>query len=229
MVELRRMGASSARISEIVRAIFILTAVARSKAVAPSPRAALPCCDSTAPRSTRARAPHHNHQIMTLRALSLAALVAAAACSGSKAPEPAAAPGAADQIPIGQLPDIDGDAVLAHTKKLSSDEFEGRGPGTKGEELTVKYLVDEFTKIGLKPGNTDGTYIQKVPLVGITPTPAPLVLKKGARQQPLKWRDDVVAWTKHVADSASLENSELVFVGYGVVAPEYNWDDYKGV
>src|SRR6185369_17657765 len=64
---------------------------------------------------------------------------------------------------------------------------------------------------------------------GITPTPAPLVLRKGGRQQTLKWKDDFVAWTKHVADSASITASDLVFVGYGVVAPEFGWDDYKGV
>src|SRR5262245_59668450 len=133
------------------------------------------------------------------------------------------------QVAVAQLPEVDTAAVLAHTKVLSSDEFEGRAPGTKGEDLTVNYLVDEFKKIGLKPGNTDGTYIQKVPLVGITPTPAPLVLSKGKDQLTLKWKDDVVAWTKHVADVASLDKSDLVFVGYGVVAPEYNWDDYKGV
>ena len=68
-----------------------------------------------------------------------------------------------------------------------------------------------------------------MPLVGITPTPAPLVFRKGGQAQTLKWKDDVVAWTKHVADSASLQDSELVFVGYGVVAPEFDWDDYKGV
>jgi Zn-dependent M28 family amino/carboxypeptidase len=132
-------------------------------------------------------------------------------------------------IAMAQLPDVDTAAVLTHTKVLSSDEFEGRAPGTKGEELTVNYLVDQFKKIGLKPGNTDGTYTQKVPLVGITPTPAPLLVAKGKEQLTLKWKDDVVAWTKHVADVASLDKSELVFVGYGVVAPEYNWDDYKGV
>ncbi len=130
---------------------------------------------------------------------------------------------------LAQLPDIDANRVLAHTKVLSSDEFEGRAPGTKGEELTVAYLIDQFKTIGLKPGNTDGTYIQKVPLVGITPTPANLVLAKGAQRLTLKWKDDVVAWTKHVADMASIDTSELVFVGYGVVAPEFNWDDYKGV
>ena len=132
-------------------------------------------------------------------------------------------------IPIGELPSLDADALIAHTKVLSSDEFEGRAPGSKGEDLTVGYLVDQFKKVGLRPGNTDGTYIQKVPLVGITPEPAPLVFKKGAQTQTLKWKDDVVAWTKHAAETASLSDSELVFVGYGIVAPEFNWDDYKGV
>jgi Zn-dependent M28 family amino/carboxypeptidase len=157
----------------------------------------------------------------------------AAACSTpeSKPPsEPAPGPTPTVQrTPIGDLPEVDVDAVLAHTKVLSSDEYEGRGPGTKGEELTVNYLVDQFKKIGALPGNTDGSYIQKVPLVGITPTPAPLVFKRGATEQRLAWKDDVVAWTKHVADSAAIENSEVVFVGYGVVAPEFNWDDYKGL
>jgi Zn-dependent M28 family amino/carboxypeptidase len=134
-----------------------------------------------------------------------------------------------ERIPIGQLPDINMPAVLAHTKALSSDEFEGRAPGTKGEELTVAYVTDQFKSLGLKPGNTDGTYIQKVPLVGITPAPAALVFKKGGQSRTLTWKDDVVAWTKHVAPDASLDNSDLVFVGYGVVAPEFNWDDYKGM
>jgi Zn-dependent M28 family amino/carboxypeptidase len=141
----------------------------------------------------------------------------------------AAACGKSGPVAMAQLPDIDAAAVLAHSKVLSSDEFEGRAPGTKGEELTVKYLVDEFKKIGLKPGSTDGTYLQKVPLVGITPTPAPMVFTKGKQQVTLKWKDDVVAWTKHVADVAIIANSDVVFVGYGVVAPEFNWDDYKGV
>ena len=156
----------------------------------------------------------------------LTAPIFLAACSRTTTSPPGAA---ASTLSLAQLPDVDTTALLAHTKVLSSDEFGGRAPGSKGEELTVAYLVDQFKKAGLKPGNTDGTYVQKVPLVGITPKPAPLVLKKGARQQTLKWKDDVVAWTKHVADTASLDASELVFVGYGVVAPEYNWDDYKGL
>jgi Zn-dependent M28 family amino/carboxypeptidase len=158
-----------------------------------------------------------------MRCLVVLALVAAA-CSKT--------PGTSDgskPLALAQLPNVDPNALLAHTRVLSSDEYEGRGPGTKGEELTVRYLVDQFKMLGLKPGNTDGSYVQKVPLVGITPSPAPLVLQKASRTLTLKWKDDVVAWTKHVADSASLDRSELVFVGYGVVAPEYNWDDYKGV
>jgi hypothetical protein len=63
--------------------------------------------------------------------------------------------------------------------------------------------------------------VQKVPLVGITPAPAPLVFEKAGRRQTLKWKDDVVAWTKHVADAASVNKSDVVFVGYGIVAPEY--------
>ena len=157
----------------------------------------------------------------------LAAGLWISACSSS-AP-PSAAPPSPQKVPIGQLPVIDADAVLAHTKVLSSDQYEGRGPGTKGEELTVRYLIDQFKSIGLQPGNTDGTFVQKVPLVGITPAPASLVFTKGAQRQTLKWKDDVVAWTKHVAEKAGIDNSELVFVGYGVVAPEYNWDDYKGM
>src|SRR5712692_8268708 len=129
------------------------------------------------------------------------AAVGLVACSG------------ADRVPIGQLPAIDVDAVLAHTNVLSSDAFEGRAPGTKGETLTVGYLIDEFRKVGLKPGNTDGTFVQKVPLVGITPSPAPLVFGGGASKQTLKWKDDVVAWTKHVANAAGIDKSELVFVG----------------
>jgi len=154
--------------------------------------------------------------------------VGAVSCGASTPAVYAPAPSTSTHVSIGQLPAIDLDALLAHTKTLSSDEYEGRAPGTKGEELSVTYLADQFKKAGLKPGNTDGTYFQSVPLVGITPTPAPLVFKKGTQQQTLKWKDDVVAWTKHVAPSASIDNSELVFVGYGVDAPEFNWDDYKG-
>src|SRR5262245_11828219 len=104
---------------------------------------------------------------MTIRIFLLAVLVGAVACSTSNPPGATSAKTPGERlVPLSELPDIDTDAVLAHTKALSSDEFEGRGPGTEGEELTVKYLVDEFTRLGLKPGNTDGTFLQRVPLVG---------------------------------------------------------------
>jgi Zn-dependent M28 family amino/carboxypeptidase len=128
------------------------------------------------------------------------------------------------------LPRIEGAAILTHVKVLASDEYEGRAPGTKGEELTVKYLVGQFQQLGLKPGNTDGTYTQNVPLVGITPDPSmALTFKKGMQTETLKFKDDFVTWTKRVSDSAALADSELIFVGYGVEAPEFKWDDYKGV
>jgi Zn-dependent M28 family amino/carboxypeptidase len=170
---------------------------------------------------------------MSLRARSLppTGLVLAcallASCSGAGSTGGETSP--PERIPTGQLPDIDAKALLAHTRRLSSDEFEGRLPGTLGEELAVGYLVDQFRAIGLKPGSSNGTYIQKVPLVGITSTPGPLIFKKGGRQERLRWKDEFVAWTKHVAPKASLNDSDLVFVGYGVVAPEFDWDDYKGV
>ncbi len=142
---------------------------------------------------------------------------------------------AADVTPLKALPAIDPAAVLSHVKTLASDAFEGRAPGTPGEEKTVAYLVEAFKRLGLKPGNPDGTYVQKVPLVGITPAPAPLTItgggagQAGAAPMTLAWRDDVVAWTKRVTDEVKVDASELVFVGYGVQAPEYTWDDYKGV
>ncbi len=138
---------------------------------------------------------------------------------------------AADAVPLKALPGIDASAVLSHVKTLASDAFEGRAPGTAGEEKTVAYLVDQFRKMGLKPGNPDGTFVQKVPLVGITPTAAPLTISGGTGAAPatLAWRDDVVAWTKHITDEVKVAGSELIFVGYGVEAPEFDWDDYKGV
>ena len=124
---------------------------------------------------------------------------------------------------------LSADAMMADIRKLSSDEFEGRAPGSKGETLTVQYFVDQFKAMGLQPGNPDGTFIQKVPLVGISGGPTPLVIKKGAATRTFKVRDDFVAFSKHVVDEVTLENSELVFAGYGVQAPEYQWDDFRGV
>src|SRR5439155_499410 len=123
-----------------------------------------------------------------LTACSGSGFVGGVSCGGSSPASAPRASSAPQHVPIGQLPPIDNDALLAHTKVLSSDEYEGRAPGSKGETLSVTYIADQFKKVGLKPGNTDGTYFQKVPLVGITPTAAPLVFKKGTQQQILKWK-----------------------------------------
>jgi Zn-dependent M28 family amino/carboxypeptidase len=123
---------------------------------------------------------------------------------------------------------ITADGIMEHTKVLSSDEYEGRGPGTKGEELTVKYLTEQFQKLGLKPGNPDGTYIQKVPLVGFTGQPT-ASFTAGDKTINLEFPKDYVAVSRRFVPESKIENSDLVFVGYGVVAPEYGWDDYKGL
>jgi Zn-dependent M28 family amino/carboxypeptidase len=162
-----------------------------------------------------------------LVSLLVPAVLAAVACKASDAPPaPAVSP---EAVPAEASAAIDTATLMRHIRILSADSLMGRAPGTAGEDKTVAYLEGQFRALGLQPGNTDGSYIQKVPLVGITVTNSPtLTFAKGGTTRTLKWRDDYVAWTKHVAPSASLDKSPLVFVGYGVEAPEFNWDDYKG-
>lgn len=112
---------------------------------------------------------------------------------------------------------------------LASDEFAGRAPSTRGEEKTIHFLREEFEKLGLKPGNGD-SYFQKVPLVAITANSDSKLKVEGNRKlNRFSYGDDYMAWTKRVVGKVSLENSEMVFVGYGVVAPEYDWNDYEGL
>jgi len=120
------------------------------------------------------------------------------------------------------------DGLLAHIKVLASDEFEGRAPGSKGEELSVKYISDQFKKIGLKPGNPDGTYTQEVPLAGIKSEPQ-MSFVVGDKTMDLKYPDDFVASSARLQPEIKIDKSNLVFVGYGVVAPDYGWDDYKNI
>ena len=153
----------------------------------------------------------------------------AAGCGGSDGNTTGAPPQSANPKAQPSV-NIDQKAILERINVLSSDEYEGRLPGTKGEELTVAYLTGESKKLGLQPGNPDGTYVQKVPLVGITGAQAqPFTVTKGGQTRTFKWSDDVVAFTKRVQDNVSIANSDLIFAGYGVTAPEYNWDDFKGV
>ncbi len=131
--------------------------------------------------------------------------------------------------PAKSSPRFSGTRLLEVIKVLSSDEFEGRGVATKGEELTTAFIEKKFKALGLAPGNPDGTYFQEVPMVGITADPAArLVFTDDAsgKSLALKFGDDFVAWTKREQPQVSVD-AELVFVGYGVGAPEYSWDDFK--
>jgi Zn-dependent M28 family amino/carboxypeptidase len=123
---------------------------------------------------------------------------------------------------------ISADTLLSEIKTLSSDDFEGRKPGTEGEQKAVAYMQDQFKKLGLKPGNPDHTYLQTVPLAGITSTPS-ASFDVGAKPVPAEFKKDYVAVSQHYAPEVNVKDSDVVFVGYGVDAPEYNWDDYKGV
>ncbi|HKB89947.1 MAG TPA: M28 family peptidase [Opitutaceae bacterium] len=130
--------------------------------------------------------------------------------------------------PESALNAITPDEIFRHVKVLASDEFEGRGPATQGEEKTVAYLTEQLKKIGLQPGNPDGTYVQEVPIVGFTPDPT-ASFTVAEKKIELNFPNDYVASTHQVKKELNIKDSEVVFVGYGVVAPEYGWDDYKGV
>jgi len=125
--------------------------------------------------------------------------------------------------------DIDDTDFADHVRVLASDDFSGRKPGTPGEDKTVNYLVEKFHKLGLKPGNGN-SYVQQVPLVQITAS-ADAALSattlSGARN--LVFGKDVVIWTKRAVPEIHVSGSELVFVGYGIVAPEYSWNDYANL
>ena len=120
------------------------------------------------------------------------------------------------------------DDLLLRTSALSADSMEGRLPGTLGEERAVRYIEGEFRALGLAPGNPDGTYTQVVPLVGLTPK-VTASLTIGGRAVPLQGGTDYIAESARVQAEVKVENSDMVFVGYGIVAPEYGWDDYKDV
>jgi Zn-dependent M28 family amino/carboxypeptidase len=128
----------------------------------------------------------------------------------------------------GALAAITAEGILAHTRELSSDAYEGRSPGTPGEEKTVQYLTEQFRQLGLKPGNPDGSWIQPVEMIGFTATPA-MSVTAGGRPIPLQFPDDVVVTSRRNVERVEVPASDVVFVGYGVVAPEYGWDDYKGL
>ena len=120
--------------------------------------------------------------------------------------------------------------IAEHITVLASDEFGGRAPSSPGEELTVTYLAEQFEAAGLQPGN-GGSWFQTVPLVDITvdPESAPLTVTDAGGSASFAYADDFVTWTTRVVEESSVAESEMVFVGYGIVAPEVGWDDYAGL
>ena len=161
-----------------------------------------------------------------LRSRLIPALLLLIACAPG---ETASRSGDAPDVPAEALAVLDTATLMGHIRALSDDSMLGRAPGSLGEERTVAYLEGQFKSLGLQPGNPDGTYIQHVPLVAITADPKMVltVRGKGASRR-LRYRDDFVAWTRHVTPSVTIDNAELVFVGYGTEAPEFSWDDFKG-
>ncbi|WP_041392865.1 M28 family metallopeptidase [Sphingobium sp. SYK-6] len=127
-------------------------------------------------------------------------------------------------------PDIDAARINQTVRTLASDEFEGRAPGTVGEHKTVGYLIARFEALGLEPGGRDGSWTQAVPLLHTRlGKPETLELTGGSNAQPLTAGKDIHLTTLQPRDRAVIDNAPLVFVGYGVDAPERGWDDFKGV
>lgn len=133
-------------------------------------------------------------------------------------------------IAIAALQKIDPERIRAHVKFLSDDLLEGRGTGQRGGDIAAKYMATQFELYGLKPAGDNGTYMQKVHLVGITPDAATtfsLVPAQGPAL-PLKPLDQYVAYDQTQQPQSNVD-AQIVYVGYGIDAPEYKWDDYKGV
>ncbi|HSD69785.1 MAG TPA: M28 family peptidase [Woeseiaceae bacterium] len=124
---------------------------------------------------------------------------------------------------------ITADLMRAYVKELSDDRYEGRGPSSRGDELARKYLADEMDKLGLEPGAADGSWQQPFELVGVTAEQPPTwTFTRGDASVTLKQWDQFIVGSGIQAEKAEISDAELVFVGYGIQAPEYQWDDFKG-
>jgi hypothetical protein len=162
--------------------------------------------------------------------LCLAAAAALSACKGEDTPattpatDTAAAKPAAHQF----SPEINAGDFAEMVKTLASDEFEGRAPGSKGEELTVNYIRDQMQRIGLQPGNGD-SWFQDVPMTETTADESTVLkITQGGKTTELKFGTDMVVGTRTGQAEVKVDASDLVFVGYGVDAPEQKWNDYAG-
>src|SRR6266480_6095698 len=131
------------------------------------------------------------------------------------------------QTPASTPVSVDTAAMDAHLRFLANDLLEGRAPATRGGRLAAEYIAAQFQALGLEPAGANGSYFQPVALVGMTPQPTLAWGKPGTPPDTLAYRDQFVAWAERPeADIAA--DGEVVFVGYGIRAPEWQWDDYKG-
>lgn len=124
------------------------------------------------------------------------------------------------------------ESLLHHIEILSSDEFEGRAPATRGEDLTIEYLVNELEELNVSPGMPDGSYIQEFPLLGQTVERESArfnIRSNGQVVQQLESHSQFMAWPSNEEERVQIENAEVIYVGYGIQAPEFGWDDYKDV
>ncbi|HXI14703.1 MAG TPA: M28 family peptidase [Thermoanaerobaculia bacterium] len=158
----------------------------------------------------------------------VAVAVAGSAEGKAKSSKPSAIPPAVRRA----MDRAEPNEIKAHTRFLSDDALEGRGPGTRGDDLAVSYIASRLEAAGLEPAGENGTWYQPVPLIGILTDPQKTSLSltplAGGNAMPLRYLEDYTA-TDQTQSASNTLDSELIFVGHGVVAPEYNWDDYKGV
>src|SRR3546814_642617 len=157
-----------------------------------------------------------------MRPIVLAAAFGLCACTAANTSAPAAAP-------VPAFPAISVDTLKTVTQTLSSDAFEGRAPATPAEEKTVSYIAAQFEAAGLKPGNGESWY-QDVPLVEITATSKPALTVTGGDQRlTFAYQTDMMAGTRHAVPKVEVSQSDIVFAGYGINAPERGWNDYANV
>ena len=160
-----------------------------------------------------------NSRVVVAPAIALAACMAMSAASV-----------AADERLKPAAEAIQPDGLLKHIQALSSDEFEGRLPGTPGEDKTIPYLIEQFKAAGLEPAGENGGWTQTVPMIHTQlKTPVNVSVRQGGQTIPLNFPNDVYLGTVRPVDRIRIENAPMVFVGYGVTAPERGWDDFKGV
>ena len=126
---------------------------------------------------------------------------------------------------------ITADRIAAHIRFLADDLLEGRGPGTRADRITQLYIATQLQAMGYQPGGEDGTYLQPVPLLGLTTTPPPEITVRNEQGQTLTLEnhDDFIVSSGKPQPETTIQDAPFVFVGYGITAPEYDWDDYDGI